>query len=396
MVVPSTEESTSNAPTNTEVSVVNDTSATTTTTNATTPSTTTTTTTTWTSSLIFPNCVLCPKSKTYQEYIQDVCDIDIFQYTASSTNHRWLKSWIIRFNPQVYVVHPDQKEHPFAPNTDGWKLVHDIISLLRQNGNGSFVSNGGKNIRHHRCQREICCSRYRLYRRPKPQKQNNNNNNTSPTSQTTTVNTTTKTPMMMKKKKKKKHTYTTLPLHKNEKCTCRIVIQVDTNSYYMDCGVGMATHVYHPRSNIDPTTKTTMTVPKQPTPRNVNVAEEEDDEEEEEEKEEEDDDDFPSNHNDHEEEEEDNNDHMPWTDTITPPNTIPTTNTAVMGTLFPLTVNHHQQHPPDPLVVVWEHLHSLLYYCNEEYCHHIQQEMMDMITRTQQYIHHQQQRAGRR
>jgi hypothetical protein len=97
---------------------------------------------TWNSSLVFPACALCHKSKSYESYEEfqmDACNIDIFQYTPNSNTV--MKNWIIRFDPLEYKI--DQKaDDKFGTDTDGMKLYHKISKMLHEKGQGSFVSNG--------------------------------------------------------------------------------------------------------------------------------------------------------------------------------------------------------------------------------------------------------------
>ena len=119
----------------------------------------------WNSTLVFPSCVVCPKTKCFEDFKNEACDVDIFQYTSTSVVKTPFKNAVIRFDPQVYKVQHEVADK-FGPDTDGWKLVREITKLLSEKGQGLFVSNGVKKSENRFIQRDICCSRHKLYRNP--------------------------------------------------------------------------------------------------------------------------------------------------------------------------------------------------------------------------------------
>lgn len=176
----------------------------------------------WNSSLTISGCVLCPKQETYEDHQAESTPMDIFQY--STPDHKyWLKTWVIRFDPQRYRINPEV-EDKFSRDSDGWKLVQEIIQSLKDSGQGTFVSNGA-NHKNRFGQRQLCCSRYKMHQQriPKP-----------------TDHPRPPRPVLR------------TALCKEDKCTCRIVVKADTNSYYVDCGTGNAQHRQHPRPGIPP------------------------------------------------------------------------------------------------------------------------------------------------
>jgi hypothetical protein len=295
----------------------------------------------WNSSLFFSSCVLCPKGEKYEDHVQEACAMDIFQY---STNN-WLRSWMIRFDPKTYRINPDV-EDKFSRDSDGWKLVKQITKLLLDSGQGTFVSNGA-NHRNRLCQREICCSRYRLYRKPKARKES-----------------TTATLI------KRKRTFTSQPLHKDEKCTCRIVIRADANSYYVDCCVGNATHCNHPRA-IDPNNGTAVVLKQLVPMDNVDTS-------------------HIDVHDDSTEDDNDCNDgHMEKENNADTNNDVASDDD-----------NNNHVHEPFPIMAyrprTERHFHreewmaqqlcSLLVYCDDAFYDQIQQEMEEMVHRVQRHI----------
>ena len=227
----------------------------------------------WKSSLIIPECVLCPKSKTYEECQNEACDMDIFSCTSTmSPNHlRMLNSWVIRFPPHIYAVTPNNiistNTDQFGHDTDGWKLVRTIIQGLLDSGQGTFVSNGSNSKQTRYTQRKLCCSRYKLYQFRKPTTDKTSSSTTTLSSSTSQndppeSHTTTNTNMLSSTTPLKKNTttvITSLPLTAQDKCTCQISIHADDNSYFIACGTGNATHVHHPRADILSTAVTTTT-----------------------------------------------------------------------------------------------------------------------------------------
>jgi hypothetical protein len=196
----------------------------------------------WRSSLRFSGCVLCHQNSSYEENIQMASDVDIFEYCGNYI----YKNWVIRFDPKQYKV-PIDVANKFGHETDGWKLVLLMSKMLAADGQGNFVSNGAKT----HCQgtrREIVCSRYKLYRTPST---NDAEPVNQPEGKATFRDITLRTKNSARgKKTTKKCTTTSLPVEKSEKCSCRIQIGVDENSYYVIASNGNATHCGHPR--IDP------------------------------------------------------------------------------------------------------------------------------------------------
>jgi hypothetical protein len=207
---------------------------------------------TWNSSLIFPSCVVCPKSNSYEDFQHDACDIDIFQYTYNAitkdtsngkkNSKRYSKSdsLVIRFDPKAYKVN-DKDVDKFGRETDGWKLVQNITKMLAETGQ-QFVSNGAKKPENRYVQRDICCSRYKLYRK-KPSTSNDNADETTAVYQNITLrqNMQNGNP-----KTSGKRTTTSLPIALDRKCNCRISIKVDEHSYYICYGIGNSEHTFHP------------------------------------------------------------------------------------------------------------------------------------------------------
>lgn len=177
---------------------------------------------TWETSLVFPGTEICGRCEAYPVNSEMArIGVDIFHYTGSTNI---FKGSVIRFDPQKYQVNRVESENKFGRDTDGWKLLRDIMTMLSESGQGTYISNGSHQGSKY-VQRELCCNRYKLYQRRQ-----------------------SKASSMLHVDRKVRPT--SLPLDKNDKCRCRLVLKADTYGYYIDCGTGNATHENH--SRIDP------------------------------------------------------------------------------------------------------------------------------------------------
>ena len=196
----------------------------------------------WNSSLVISGCVLCPKTKTYEEYQIDARNVDIFQYT--SNGNTLFKDWILRFDPQVYKVNNEEVDQ-FGSESDGLKVVRTITKMLFDDGQGTFVSNGAKTKKFRFTERSLCCSRHKLY-----QGRNTDTNETDEILSCRRTIQLRSVPGPATNAKMKKCTSTSLPITVDEKCSCHISIRADHNSYFISCGIGNSSHRGHPR--VDP------------------------------------------------------------------------------------------------------------------------------------------------
>ena len=173
----------------------------------------------WDSCLVFPGTVLCVASEAPEmhQYNEKADDVDIFKYTSSL-----YKGMYIRFDPQAYNVHRVESDEKFAKETDGWKLIQNIVNSLGDNGQGAFILNGSKAWSHSKkyTQHEICCTRYRIYQ--------------------------SRRALDDPLQSDKRSTKTSLALVHKKKCTCHMTIHADEIGYFISCGTGNSTHIYHP------------------------------------------------------------------------------------------------------------------------------------------------------
>jgi hypothetical protein len=163
---------------------------------------------------------MCPKSKSYEECQNDACDIDIFQYTTNGNTY--FKNWIIRFDPKAYKIDCQAKDK-FGVGTDGFKLVHTITKMLFEGGQGIFISNGAKSRKVGIDERNICCTRRKLYQ--------NRNTEADAVDEISHRKIQFRNVVVNRRStesKVKKCTSTSLPISADEKCTCHLSIRATT------------------------------------------------------------------------------------------------------------------------------------------------------------------------
>ena len=126
----------------------------------------------------------------------------------------------------------------FIHTSDGWKLLQTITLSLANSSQGNFVSNGSKSVWKGQ-RREIICARYKVFSRKKAIE--GDLADSAPFRDITFRNNP-----YQKKKVAKKCTTTSLPVDRADKCSCRLMIGVDSNSYFIFCSFGNSLHCNHP------------------------------------------------------------------------------------------------------------------------------------------------------
>lgn len=193
----------------------------------------------WKSSLPFPNCVLCHKDTSFADESQNgTHTLDLFEYCGNRSYY----DWVIRFDPNVYPVPPDLSLAFCKETLTGWRLIQTITLMMARSGQGNFNSNGGKAAWNGQ-RREIICSRYRVFQKKKVTE--DDSSESIPFRDITFRNN-----QQRQKPIAKKCTTTSLPVDRADKCSCRLMIGVDADSYYIFCGFGNAVHCNHPK--VDP------------------------------------------------------------------------------------------------------------------------------------------------
>ena len=188
----------------------------------------------WKSSLPFPGCVLCHKNISYAEEVKSFkpSTIDLFEHCGNGL----YRDWVTRFDPGVYHV-PKDLSTAFERTSDGWKLIQMIQLMLADSGQGNFVSNGGKSEWKGQ-RREIICARYKVFKKKKTEDE-------GPTNTVPFREISSRNNQRVAKKITRKCTTTSLQVDPAEKCTCRLLIGVDNDSYYIISSLGNALHCNH-------------------------------------------------------------------------------------------------------------------------------------------------------